>query len=428
VGEVLILPVPDVLSAFYLVPAKLTADAAKELAMTAVAGHVADPVGTVTRKMLEVGAVKITSSPASALPPLPVALQKHMRVPPSIIDAAANASDFVMVHASWPPGWPPIHETVAAGTAAALAAEMRVPVVDMYVPKILAPEDVLSRLPDAEYKVNLADWVQVFQSDEDNGLWMTTKGLGRFGLPELQIRNVPPQLGQPVTLASSGLANRLLDLWLEGIGESGEEPRFATLPALIEVGEADVAAAYMTEPRGGGTVAVRLTSDPELEVGSDSFLTVQPPDDFPGSVGEFLANVCEVLFGEQRQDVRYLRTSDAMADAIRLARASLPAIRDRYIAGDLPPSTRLMVKHHVKSANGGEYPWAFVTSWKDPARVLGSSAGDAVRNGRIRAGHPIVIDSGDIVDWALWTDKEGIIEGGRTNMVALQEGRPYGER
>jgi hypothetical protein len=76
-----------------------------------------------------------------------------------------------------------MHESVARACAAALAAEMNVPIVDSFIPKVLAAEPAIAALPSADYKVRLADWVLVFQSAESLGLWMTTKGLGRFGQP-----------------------------------------------------------------------------------------------------------------------------------------------------------------------------------------------------------------------------------------------------
>lgn len=82
-----------------------------------------------------------------------------------------------------------------------------------------------------------------------------------------------------------------------------------------------------------------------------------------------------------------------------------------------------MIKHKIPRTGGSEYPWAYVNSWKDPGKVLGHSTGDAVRERHIRAGRPAVVDADSIVDWAIWVDGEGIIEGGLTNTVALADGR-----
>ncbi len=420
--ENLVLPVQETLSAVYLVPATLPDQAVKERVKSALSAHVPDPVGLVARKMLDVGAVMVAVQPSSGLPPVPVALQKHLGVPQGLLQAVTSASEFVVTSASWPPGWPPIHESVARACAAALAAEINVPVVDSFIPKVLAAESAIAALPGADYKVRLADWILVFQSAGSAGLWMTTKGLGRFGLPELQIHNVPPQLGGPWTYVLGGLASRLLDLWLDALRQR-DGAAFAEIPAEVEVSEADAASAYDTAARGGGHAAVRLTFDPAPGDHTDSFLTVQPPDDYRGSAGEYMSDVCAALFGGPEPDVRYLARTEAMNQAMRAAKESLPAARERFLAGDLPPQARLMVKYEIPAAAGNEYPWAYVTSWKSPGKVLGSSAGDALRDQVIRAGRPVVIDAAAIVDWAVWIDGQGIIEGGWTNTVALSEGQ-----
>jgi hypothetical protein len=79
-----------------------------------------------------------------------------------------------------------------------------------------------------------------------------------------------------------------------------------------------------------------------------------------------------------------------------------------------------MVKHRISAPGQVEYPWAYVTSWTDPDKVLGNSAADATLDPGIRAGRPIVVDAGAVIDWAIWIDGQGIVEGGRTNMIARE--------
>ena len=165
----------------------------------------------------------------------------------------------------------------------------------------------------------------VFQSAGIGGLRMTTKGLGRFGLPELQVRNVPPQLGQAWTEVLTGLASSRLGAWLTALRDLGAEPAFAQLPAALEVCEADIARAYDAPGTEGPAVPVRLTFDPSPQDSADSFLSVQPPDDFPASAGEFLAGVCAALFGQHEQEIRYLAPSNEMELAMQAAREALPA-------------------------------------------------------------------------------------------------------
>jgi hypothetical protein len=418
VAESLILPVPELMSAVYLVPLALSAQAARDRATVGLSARMASPVGIAARMMLDAGAVTVHAMSSSSLPPVPGLLQEYLGVASELVRAVAEASEFVVVRASCPPGWPPMHEWAGRACAAVLASQAGVPLVDTGTPKVLAADAALRTLPGADdARFRLADWMGVFQSAGIGGLRMTTKGLGRFGLPELQVRNVPPQLGQAWTRVLTGLASNLLGTWLNALRDRAE-PAFAQLPAALEVGEADIARAYDAPVTEGPAVLVRLTFDPSPQASADSFLSVQPPDDYPASAGEFLAGVCATLFGQHELQIRFLAPSDEMERAMRAAREALPAVRARFLDGDLPPRAQLMIKHEISVPGQAEYPWAYVTSWADPARVLGNSAGDATLDPGIRAGRPIVVAAETIIDWAIWVDGKGITEGGQTNVIA----------
>jgi len=422
VAEDLILPVPKILSAVYLVPVALSAQAAKDRVTAELSARMTGPVGVAARMMLDAGALSLEAVPSSSLPALPGQLQASLGIAPELVSVVTGATEFVVVQALSVPGWPPMHEWAGRACAAVLAAHAGVPLVDTGTPGVLAADAALRSLPgDGGGRFRLADWMLVFQSPGSGGLWTTTMGLGRFGLPELQVRNVPPQLGKAWARVLTGLASRVLGAWLNALRDRAE-PAFAQLPAVLEVSQADIARALLIPgdvPVAGGKAAtVRLTSDPSPQESVGNFLSVHPPDDYPASAGEYLTGVCTALFGSHELQVMHLAPSDEMEQAMRAAREALPAVRARYLAGDLPPQAQLMIKHEISAPGQAEYPWAYVTSWADPARVLGNSAGDATLDPGIRAGRPIVVDAGTIIDWAIWIDGEGIVEGGQTNVIA----------
>lgn len=421
-AEDLILPVPKILSAVYLVPVALSAQAAKDRVTAELSARMTGPVGVAARMMLDAGALSLEAVPSSSLPALPGQLQASLGIAPELVSVVTGATEFVVVQALSVPGWPPMHEWAGRACAAVLAAHAGVPLVDTGTPGVLAADAALRSLPgDGGGRFRLADWMLVFQSPGSGGLWTTTMGLGRFGLPELQVRNVPPQLGKAWARVLTGLASRVLGAWLNALRDRAE-PAFAQLPAVLEVSQADIARALLIPgdvPVAGGKAAtVRLTSDPSPQESVGNFLSVHPPDDYPASAGEYLTGVCTALFGSHELQVMHLAPSDEMEQAMRAAREALPAVRARYLAGDLPPQAQLMIKHEISAPGQAEYPWAYVTSWADPARVLGNSAGDATLDPGIRAGRPIVVDAGTIIDWAIWIDGEGIVEGGQTNVIA----------
>jgi hypothetical protein len=418
----LILPVPELLHATYLVPTALGNTEAKARTQSALPTRVPAPVGTAAGKMLGVGAVHVESFLASALPPVPAELQEHLGVASSLVQVVAATRRFSSFSAAWPPGWPPVHEAAARACAAALAAALSVPLVDSFVPKVMSPEAAIAALPDAESRLRLSDWVLVFQSAGRNGLWMTTKGMGRFGLPELQVHDVPPHLGTAWTGLLLGVGARLLDHWLDAL-RVRDDAAFVQFPAVIAVAENDVADAYGATFQDGRGIHVRLRFDPALEKNADSFLTIQPPDDFQASAGEYLAHACAEIFGDSVRDIRYLPPTKEMERVVESARAALSSVRSRFLSGDLPLNARLMVKHTLKTPHGTEHPWAYVNSWSDPVAVLGNSTADAVHDPRVRAGRPVVISADAIIDWAVWIDGQGIVEGGSTNVAALSHDR-----
>ena len=417
-AEDLILPVPETMLAVYLVPVALSPRAAQDLTVAGLDARAGSPVAVAARMMLDAGAVTIASVPSSSLSLSGVRLQEYQGAHPELVRVVTAAGEFVMIRALSRPGWPPMHEWAGRACAAVLAAEAGVPLVDTAIPQVLTADAALRTLPAAEDgRFRLADWVLVFQSAGSGGLRMTTRGLGRFGLPELQVRNVPPQLGRAWTHVLNGVASRLLGTWLHALRDQAGSA-FARLPERLEIREGDIARAYDAPGAGGPAVAVRLTVDPGPEDKADSFMSIQPPDDYPASAGEFMAGVHAVLFGQSGREIRHLAPSEEMDRAMRAAREGLPAVRARFLAGDLPPRAQLMIKHEISARGRAEYPWAYVTSWADPGRVLGNSAGDAALDPAIRTGRPIVVEAGTIIDWAIWIDGKGIVEGGQTNVIA----------
>src|SRR6185312_1004578 len=109
----------------------------------------------------------------------------------------------------------------------------------------------------------LSAWVAVPQSAGDNGLWMTTRGLGRFGLPELQVHDVPPALARSWTTALTGLARALVVRWAHAV-ERARGEAFVRMPHDLTVTEADAVFAYGAIPgpdAGQRSVLVQLRPD-----------------------------------------------------------------------------------------------------------------------------------------------------------------------
>lgn len=417
-------PVPESLSATYLVPMAGLPKVSPKRAVAALTGRLAEPVHGLARQMLDSPLMTVNTRSIGDFPALPPDLLTAFGATDAQLGRLAAASHLVVVQAEYRPGWPPAHEWAARAVAAAVAETVAGDVVDVFGLQFLDPATALRSLPDAHGRVRLVDWVLVPYSSDAEGLWFTTKGLRRFGLLELQTQGVPDHLTRAWGAVMTGAARRLLCDWTDGL--AGEEvPAFVQLPVLATVTGHDIAVAYGNPEQHGATapVLLRLELDPATDPEADSFLSLRPPAGHPGPAGRYFATACATLFAGIQPDVRYARPGDAMSEAIATARAGLADIRERFLAGRLPTEAQLVVKYGLPGDEGPEFVWAGVTSWEAPERIVGASASDASSDPSVRIGAPVVVETAEVIDWAL-LDDTGVIEGGWTQAVLDAGERP----
>jgi hypothetical protein len=415
--EEVVVAVPQTVQALYVVPTSQPPGDLMALAVE-VAARLESPLRDLLEQALSGDLLAVQTRPAGDLPAWPVDLLRAFGAGESALSLLTGASHAVLVQCWFRPGWPPVHEWAARAVAGHLAARLDAPVFDVFVPRLVDADALLRTLPDARRQLRPVDWVLVPQSAGPSGAWLTTKGLARFGLPELQAIDVPPQLAGAWTSVLSGIAAVLLRRWSAALDlSSSEQPAFVGLPAELDVTQNDVAQAYGADPGGDASALVALRLDPTSDLDGESFLTVVAPSSYPASSGEFVAQVCGELLGRAESDIRYVPPSSAMQQAMDVARAGLPRVRSRLLDGGIPLGAELIVKHRLEAPGGAEYVWAFITSWADPDRLVGTSADDAEHDPAVRAGRPVRIDVDAVVDWAIWVDGEGIVEGGFTNAV-----------
>lgn len=440
------LPAPETVSAFYAVP---TADGSVTTESLVAAGLGVD---TALPRQLPQPLVQVHH--AADLPPLPIDQLAASGATDEQLARLRAATHLVLVSLGGRPGWPPAHEWIARSLAAGVAQRLGADVVDLLATQVLDLTTVRASLPDAAGLVCLADWVAVEVWPERDGYTCTTSGLRRFGLPELQTTATPAGVVDAWGRAMVGLAWRLLALWRDALAPHGDNlPATAPVPAAITVTDTDVIEAHTRVTEAGGprpgrpsyaaagaapaAATVRLVPHDAAEPGRPgSFLAIQPPGG--RSVPEFLAEACEVLFGRSALATRPVADPE-FERAIAAAREGLPAIRQRYAAGGFAtagaeadlgtgaawasgagpngaraPRQRLLVRYALAADEAVEYAWAYVTSWRDPFRILATSATDSVHLPRLRAGRPVVLDAAAVVDWAVELDGIGIVEGAYT--------------
>jgi hypothetical protein len=351
---------------------------------------------------------------AAEIPALPIELLAAMGATDQQLRRIESASHVVLTTLQSQAGWPPVHEWISRALATATAELVHSDVVDVLNYHVLDPARARRTLPDEDGRIRLADWLFVNHSADRSGYWCTTAGLRRYGLPELQTLAAPPNVVEPWSRTMTGIAHRLLGAWSAALADD-RDAAFVQLRSLVEVSFDDVAIAYGERPTGAGDPAtVRLAVDPGTSPDEHSFLTINPPLSWAGSAGEHIAAVCTALFGSRGGGIRHAPPSDLMDRAIATARAGMADIRSRFESGELDLREKLLVKYAMTADAGTEYLWAYVTSWRDPDRILATSAADALYHPTIRSGRPVVVDSGEVVDWAVEHEEFGIVEGGWT--------------
>lgn len=427
------LTVPESLHAAYLVPCGPDDRPAEELLDLALdvpaVGEVEQRSVAVARGMVERGLLSTerVGAPAEILPPLELLATFGAGDAELAALTASPAAIVVVTPGLLMPGIP-VHEIGARTAAARLARQVgNGLVVDLFTPRLLPAEALLPEGDDAG-PLALADLLLVPQSAGERGNWLTTKGLGRWGLPELQVVDVPPPVGAVWTSILTGIAAELVTRFADAV-EAGtvddEPPAIVEIDDRVEVSTAVMAWAYGAEADDDPvtTSVVQFTFDPSSDPDADDFLTVRAPDDFGRSAGEFHLSVVQDLFGAEEREIRYTSGDDpGMLEAMATARGCLDVARARFLAGEFQHRTLLLVKYRLEVGDEVEFPWFFVTDWTNDGRMRGSSAVDAEHDPTIRVGRPVGTTVEAVADWGVWVDGEGLVEGGWTN--AFLQGDP----
>jgi uncharacterized protein YegJ (DUF2314 family) len=276
-----------------------------------------------------------------------------------------------------------------------------------------------------------------YSIDRGGVVWMTTKGLSRLGLPELELRGVPPDLPPRLTPVINGMARRLIDcLDAASLDQEAAAAWNLALPAEHRIDLRDITRALPCRDESGKLVAppadpepdagvrgwsvLRLEYHPPKNKDYDEFLRIVPPAHVDLEPGAWLHTVITDIFGTGEQ-VKLIHSSDeAMHAAHEAAIRTLPDVRKRFLKG-LALGETLYVKHGFPVQNDeNEYMWIAVTHWKG-TRIQGTLANDPRFRADLRAGQEIVIPESEVYDWLI-RDPEGNVQGNFTSRVLEREG------
>ena len=323
---------------------------------------------------------------------------------------------------------PWLHLWAGLGAARGIAAGLEGIVYDLGAARFLLPNTYGLALP-GDARSGIVQHLSVLYSIGERGLgWVTTKGLEKFGLPNLEFRDVPPNLAPDAGRAMNGVAQRTTGALADPLERASARPGALSLEREIVVGPADVAAALAPAelPAGekpSGPAAVRLDYSGHGRGGMEPFINLCPPRGFEGTRGAWLYGLVEGILGlPEDRCVMICSGHGELREAHRRAVARLAEVRRRFQAG-LPAGEVLLVKLGFKSEEVVEYMWVAVNTWRGN-RLQGQLANVPEWIRDLNAGDPIEIDQSQVFDWEIHRS-DGTREGGYS--TAVLQGKPLPE-
>lgn len=292
----LAIPVAETVVAMYLVPAVFPRDRLAALLRSAVAARVTEPVRSLALQLLETDVVSFGVQLASSLRTL-TGITRGYGVTAEQAAPVTEAEFFAAIGVDLPP-WPgPVHEWVSRAAGAALAVDQGVPVVDACAKTVVDPRDLLDSLPgsaelaDSPGAFRLSQWLDVLAPDD--GL-VRTRGLVRFGLPELTIADVPEESVDLWEFGLRGLAYRLYST-LRNELRQGRQPAFLAVPAEPILRPADIGASTGIAFADTDGLPVRLSLDVTVGDTYETRVAVDAPQWWPGSTAQHRAALGQIL-------------------------------------------------------------------------------------------------------------------------------------
>lgn len=381
--------------------------------------HLEDPLKQAVAAFLKRGLVTMRVQPVDSLPELPLNLLRYSglgELEERVIRSATHAALVLTQDLNIPP---------RAGMWSALSAALGI--ADMLDGVIFDPDAlrIIDRTAAPRWftpmgLVSAARHVIVPFSVGDGGVgWMTTRGLQKFGLPDVQLTEVPPNLDR-LSILLNAVAQHLIDQGFKAALEKHGEISELELDDEVVVDQRLLARA-VGQPEGGADarstrVGLRFDADSQPPM-----ITIVPPADVRLTQSEWLYSVLEALT-EATPSTPYMAKTDGdeMAAAHSRAMSEMPSVKLRFGSG-LRPGEVLFMKHGFATPGGDrEFMWFAVTGWAG-SMVAGQLANEPQQIPSLRIGQSVSIPETEVFDWML-RRPDGSHDGGYTSDVAMRLG------
>jgi uncharacterized protein YegJ (DUF2314 family) len=389
--------------------------------------HVRDPLGAAIADFRKRGLVLIEVVAKDELPDLPLQLLESIGLPELEERVLGAATHAVLVRALDLNVAPRIGIWAVLEAACEIADRLHGVVFDPEGLRVITL-DKASQYFERNGAIVIRDHVIVPFSVNDRGVgWMTTRGMSKFGLPELEVRDIPPDLIQLSYLVNT-TGQFLVEHAFRTIaaakkaGATGLEvpPAIALDGALLARANGDAWEAGASASVRSTVVSLRFTAPKSGE--ATPFAQIVPPPGFSGDMGVWLNASLRELLGPRQDHIVHVDTGgEAMQRAHVRSVAELPDVKARFSAG-LRPGQILYVKHGFPTPDGSkEYMWLAVEQWTG-GQVVGTLVNEPDEVPELELGQKVAIDEADIFDWMIQLSAARR-EGGYTLDVASNESR-----
>jgi hypothetical protein len=265
--------------------------------------------------------------------------------------------------------------------------------------------------------IAIRDHVIVPFSVNERGVgWMTTRGMTKFGLPELEVQEIPPDLLQLSYLVNT-TGQFLVEHAFDAVRATPPATSLEVPPAISLDGELFARAdGGEWEQGASGVTKSTLVSLRFPAVPSDAgmpFAKIVPPPGVSGDMGVWLNASLKELLGRPQTPIAQVETgAEIMQAAHARAIAELPGVKARFRTG-LRPGQILYVKHGFPTPHGSkEYMWLSIQRWSG-AQLVGTLVNEPDEVPDLRLGQEVEIDEAGIFDWMIQLSAERR-EGGYT--------------
>ncbi|MCA9680103.1 MAG: DUF2314 domain-containing protein, partial [Myxococcales bacterium] len=304
-----------------------------------------------------------------------------------------------------------LHRTAAA-LARDGAAGARGWIVDQYSAEIFT-RAAFDKARPADLGLDVTRLLVIHAVPADELIFLETRGMGRFGLPDLYLPGVPTSYAEDLMMVLNVTAQTLVD------------QHQVTTDGVLAVDARKVAAslggdvATLPPDLGKVTWTATWSTGDDDEDPSAGLIELTPPG---GNTPAHLREVVVGFFGSDPDEIHQVADDDPEMLAARdRARAALAALAPHFAQG-VPAMERLLVKAPFKTDGGGaEWMWVEVTAWtggtmagiliNEPAQVSGLHNGDRVE-----------VQVAELFDY-LHQRADGTTAGGETNQILERRGR-----